>query len=140
MFLVPALLVAATFGPASSAPDTAYTGISPIKIQTCSVDTTLATVNSGEAVSFQPMASGLRISFVNEAPKPIASVSFTVEDSGGTIHRVVDVGTFSPGITIAHAYNAPVSNIGDVTCNVSAVAFADGESWTPPAVASANRF
>ena len=78
---------------------------------------------------------GVKIVYANTTNKVITRVGFRV-NYRGDIERVIDVGTFSPGVTIDHsfgefsglAYLGPRPN----ECRAVAVRFADGSSWHRP--------
>jgi hypothetical protein len=117
------LLLASTL--ASGQPATeAYTGIEPVQVASCSVAPQLPSSYFGVEI---PGVSTLNISFVNRAPKTISKVEFAVSDGAETL-PVVDAGTFSQGATIDHDFTASAL-IGNVSCAVRSVAFADGSTW-----------
>ena len=65
----------------------------------------------------------LRVRFSDATTEPISRVTFTLDD--GT--KVIDAGTFSPGIAIDHALDLNGTNA--TSCTVTAVQFADGATW-----------
>lgn len=75
---------------------------------------------------------GLDISYVNETQKVINRVAFVV-NYRGDVQRIVDVGTFSPGITIDHGFGqfTGLAYLGSSpnACRVAAVRFSDGTAW-----------
>ncbi|HTZ56272.1 MAG TPA: hypothetical protein VMB20_14560 [Candidatus Acidoferrum sp.] len=127
MFITSLLLSAtvAVVAPTQSA----YTSTDPIQIASCSVAETPAVVLpwGGQATSGSPEA---QISFVNTDSRPVSSVVFAVSDGRGT-SQIVDKGTFSNGIEINHRFLTPefAYALGDLTCKVQSVAFADGSTW-----------
>jgi len=108
----------------------AYTGTSPVSVASCSLEP------AAPAISFPfgpPSVSGsasTAISFENEAPATVASVTFAVTD-GRTTSQIVDKGTFSSGVSIDHSFITPEfqNDVSDVTCSVQSVAFTDGSTW-----------
>ncbi|HUA08672.1 MAG TPA: hypothetical protein VMA98_05305 [Candidatus Acidoferrales bacterium] len=107
----------------------AYTSANPIQVAACSV--------SQSPLLDLPFGSGstaggaeTAISFVNTGSAPVTSVVFAVSEGNQTT-RIVDKGTFSNGITVKHTYLTPEFGyaLGDVSCNVQSVAFADGTTW-----------
>lgn len=79
-----------------------------------------------------PVVDGVRIVYVNHRSVAADRVAFAVDYRGDRQH-IVDVGTFSPNVTIDHsfgnfsgdAYLGPNPN----RCAVRAVRFADGTVW-----------
>jgi hypothetical protein len=75
---------------------------------------------------------GVDITYVNNTPKVASRVAFVV-NYRGDIQHIVDVGTFSPGVSIDHTFG---QFTGDAflgtrpnTCRVAAVRFSDGSVW-----------
>lgn len=86
-----------------------------------------------------PVAStsnGIQIQFTNESSKTADLINFAV-DSNGRTFVIRDVGTFSPGIEIAHKYRngagqaflLPEFVSPKIKCKVDSVRFADGTVW-----------
>ena len=75
---------------------------------------------------------GLHIAYVNKTQKVANRVAFVVNYRGDVQH-VVDVGTFSPGVTIDHSFGqfTGLAFLGTRpnTCRVAAVRFTDGTVW-----------
>lgn len=79
---------------------------------------------------------GIRIAYVDRAAKTATRVAFLV-NYRGDVQRIIDIGTFSPGVTIDHqfgqftgdAWLGPKPNV----CRVVAVRYADGSFWHAPA-------
>ena len=75
---------------------------------------------------------GLRIAYVNKSQKTANRVAFVVNYRGDVEH-VVDVGTFSPGVTIDHGFGqfTGLAFLGarPNACRVAAVRFTDGTVW-----------
>jgi hypothetical protein len=75
---------------------------------------------------------------VNESSKTATLVNFAV-DSNGQEFVIRDVGTFSPGVSIAHQYRngsgqsfvLPSLIAPNVTCRVASVKFSDGSVCRP---------
>jgi hypothetical protein len=123
------LLLSAALAAASPQPQTeAFTGQAPVAITACNLTTPL---NVPAAFGLDtPSAGSIAISFRNQNTKPIASVAFDVT-SGVAKNRIVDMGTFSTGVEIDHRFSVPAfsNTLGDVSCTVTSVAFADGTTW-----------
>lgn len=115
---------------ATAPTQSAYMGIQPIRVASCSLESAVP----GFALPYSPPetagAASTTISFVNQAPAAVASVTFAVSD-GRTTSQIVDKGTFSSGIAINHSFLTPEfqGDLSDVTCAVTSVAFADGSRW-----------
>jgi hypothetical protein len=75
---------------------------------------------------------GLHISYVNRTQKTIDRVAFAV-DYRGDVQRIVDAGTFSPGVTIDHEFGqfTGLAFLGNQpnSCSVAGVRFTDGSVW-----------
>jgi hypothetical protein len=93
----------------------------PVRLAACNVST--PTTLQGDNGPTTVGAYAVAVRFSNTAPEPISHVTFTLDD--GT--KVIDVGMFSPGITIDHTFGLPSSNA--TSCSVTAVTFADGTTW-----------
>jgi hypothetical protein len=77
-------------------------------------------------------ADGIRIVYVNHAPLAASRVAFLV-NYRGDVQRIIDVGTFSPNVTINHTFG---NFTGDAwlgprpnSCRAVAVRFADNSVW-----------
>jgi hypothetical protein len=135
LFMAPFLLAAA-LGLDSNQSNTAYTGVNPIRIASCSLDPVFSyqSDGDGDVISTNQIGTDLDVNFTNIAEKPISSVTFAIGNGGGSTNRVVDAGTFSPGVTITHALPLSYLDSGTATCSVNSVAFSDGSTWMQPAV------
>jgi hypothetical protein len=83
----------------------------------------------------QPVADGLSITYRNESALTADRVAFDVVYRGKA-ERVIDIGVFSPGITIDHTF-ANFSGIAYLgprpeQCRTRAVRFTDGSVWRRP--------
>ena len=115
----------------------AFAQVSPISIQTCAV------LQAERVQRFwypfgpvvptgAPYTDGIRIVYVNVAPKAANRVAFVV-NYRGDVQRIIDAGIFSPNVKIDHtfgnfsgdAYLGPRPN----TCTARAVRFVDGTVW-----------
>ena len=105
----------------------ALTVANPINIATCTVDPVVAQT-SGDVSTSETIATQIHITFANTGSKPISSVSFAVDEDGKT-NTILDRGTFSPGVAISHYWRGD-RTLEAISCNVNAVLFADGSSWT----------
>jgi hypothetical protein len=110
----------------------AYTGTSPVTVASCALQPSAPSFSLPYYGGGQTPASAgsTAISFENEAPATVSSVTFDVSD-GRTTSRIVDKGTFSSGVAIDHSFITPQfqDDLSNVTCAVQAVAFTDGSSW-----------
>jgi hypothetical protein len=82
-----------------------------------------------------PYTDGIRIVYMNTAPKVADRVAFSV-NYRGDMQRIIDTGTFSPNIKIDHTFG---NFTGDAylgrqpnTCTARAVRFVDGSVWRRP--------
>jgi hypothetical protein len=122
--------LALTAAMAAAPTQSAYTGIQPIAVASCALEPGTPDLSLPYGL---PSLSGdalIAISFMNEAPATVGSVTFDVSD-GRTTSQIVDKGTFSRGVAIDHSYDTPQFQNGanDLTCSVKSVAFADGSLW-----------
>lgn len=110
----------------------------PIAIQSCTVNRQLRAARPfgfwypWPRRAYAPWTDGLSISYLNTSNQPIDRVLFVVNYRGDQ-ERVVDVGTFSPNVTISHQFG---DFIGDAylgskpnSCQVAAVRFVNGNVW-----------
>jgi hypothetical protein len=127
MFIASLALAAAfTTAPTQSA----YTGIEPVRVASCSVTPAAPTISLPFGMAEAPQVAQTAISFVNLAPRAIAAVTFDVSD-GRTTSQIVDRGTFSSGVAIDHSFTTPEfgGDLSGVSCSVASVAFTDGSIW-----------
>jgi hypothetical protein len=69
----------------------------------------------------------VRVAFRNDGDVTATAVTFDVGDGSRTAH-IVDVGTFSKGVTIKHEFHWLDARAGD-TLQVVQVRYADGSVW-----------
>ncbi|MGA7572313.1 MAG: hypothetical protein WBG27_03710 [Candidatus Aquilonibacter sp.] len=115
---------------ATAPSQSAYTGIQPVRVASCVLEPAAPSLDLAYSpFSAQGEASTV-ISFVNQAPATIASVTFDVSD-GRTTSRIIDKGTFSNGVAIEHSFVTPElgNDPAGLSCSVSSVAFKDGSLW-----------
>ena len=114
---------------ASQPAQSAYTSVNPIQVASCSISQTPAW-ESFFGYSTSAGTPETAISFVNTKQTAVTSVVFEVTE-GNRSSRIVDKGNFSNGVTINHTYETPElgASLGDVSCAVQSVAFADGSTW-----------
>ncbi|MGC2130112.1 MAG: hypothetical protein WA629_08450 [Candidatus Aquilonibacter sp.] len=127
MFIVPLALSAAfSMAPTQSA----YTGIEPVRVASCALEPAAPAIDLPYSPAVASGAASTVISFVNEAPATVASVTFDVSD-GRTTSQIVDKGTFSSGVAIDHRFITPEfgNNLSGLSCSVKSVAFTDGSLW-----------
>ena len=127
MFIVPLALSAAfSMAPTQSA----YTGIEPVRVASCALEPATPAIDLAYSPAVASGAASTVISFVNEAPATIASVTFDVSD-GRTTSQIVDKGTFSSGVAIDHSFITPEfgNALSGLNCSVKSVAFTDGSLW-----------
>jgi hypothetical protein len=139
LFIAP-LLMASTLAANENDSNSSYTGSNPVLIAACSVVPEVTYYNEGgDDHIYLPETIGakLNIKFSNTTNKQISSVTFAVRDGSNPSEFVTDLGKFSPGVTITHSLESPISDTDHVGCSVSAVTFTDGSAWAePPAVAA----
>jgi hypothetical protein len=126
MMLIAPLMLAAVTATQPFA-QTAYSGTQPVQVASCDLMPGPVTGDYYFSGMHLPGGAAIRVSFVNRASQPIASVNFAVSD-GTLTQQIVDTGTFSRGVTIDHTFTA-VAFSGPVNCAVRSVAFADGSTW-----------
>ncbi|HTV93519.1 MAG TPA: hypothetical protein VMG98_12465 [Verrucomicrobiae bacterium] len=116
----------------ANAPGTqyAYTGTAPVTVASCALEPAPPALSLPYSPPSAAGEASTAISFENEAPATVASVTFDVSD-GRTTSRIVDRGAFSSGVAIDHSFFTPQfqDDLGNVTCSVQAVAFTDGSTW-----------
>jgi hypothetical protein len=97
--------------------------IPPVRIESCQISMPTV-VESGDDTPSKIVGDySFHIRFVDTANRTVSRVTFRLNDGV----RIVDAGTFSPGITIDHTL--PLSHTDATTCAVTSVTFTDGESW-----------
>jgi hypothetical protein len=139
LFIAPIVMVA-SIAANTNGSTTAYAGANPVRIAACALVPEYNYYSNSEDTSLllpEITSEKLKITFSNAAHKQISSVTFTVSDNGDRGATVVDVGTFSPGATIAHSFESPISGNSNLRCDVSSIGFADGSAWTQPLPAEA---
>lgn len=92
---------------------------------------------------YQPGVGGsLSISYVNNGSQPASAIEFGLVARGALVAEVRDVGTFSPGAPISHAFglSPQVFPLGTALprCIALRVKWADGTHWTNPALPRLN--
>jgi hypothetical protein len=115
---------------AAAPTQSAYTGIQPVQVASCSVTAASPAISVPFGTTEAPQVAQTAISFVNQAPSAIAAVTFSVSD-GRTTSQIVDKGTFSSGVAIDHSFVTPEfgNDLAGVSCSVQSVAFTDGSTW-----------
>jgi hypothetical protein len=132
--LLASVVTAAVFLASSAAPTIAATrideGSSPVAIEACRA----YTMNAGKAAS---KTSTVEILFHDVGAVAAHAVGFDVNWGGGDVQTIRDVGTFSPGVTIAHKFQhpdpeaySPLFLLSPVTCRVQSVQLANGSAWS----------
>lgn len=113
-----------------STTQSAYTGIEPVRVASCSVTPASPALSLPFGTTEAPQVAQTAISFVNQAQGAIAAVTFNVSD-GRTTSQIVDKGTFSSGVAIDHSFITPEfgNDLSDLSCSVQSVAFTDGSTW-----------
>jgi hypothetical protein len=89
------------------------------------------TTNSNGENTYNP--SSAAIAFMNDYNVPATEVVFALETHGYVLDRIVDVGTFSTGVTIKHTFGENESPL-DLHVAVARATFADGAVWVNPDV------
>lgn len=88
------------------------------------------------AANFPYTVGFLAIDYVNQAPKAASEIDFGLVARGTLIAVTKDVGTFTPGATIAHEFSVDpeIFPIGTALpyCAVLRVKYADGSEWRNP--------
>jgi hypothetical protein len=113
---------------------------SPVAVTAFHVNTSIEPGSPNLDVAPQFIAGSLSIDFVNKSGMPVKSVTFLISDGRNT-QRIVDDGTFSPGVQIKHRFAADdsISAYGDATCKITEISFADGSAWRVAGSNVANR-
>jgi hypothetical protein len=120
----------------------------PISVRSCTIlayspssPNQLFYLQSGPpSQSNRTYTDGLKISYVNTSNKVVSRVGFRVTYRGHT-ERVIDAGTFSPGVTITHTFGSefsgqPYFGAQPEVCRVAGVRFRDGTVWRAPSPAA----
>jgi hypothetical protein len=94
----------------------------PVAIASCEIQKP-ELVQQGDADYVTVGKYAVNVRFTNSTSDQIARVTFAL-DNGAT---VVDVGKFSPGISINHSLG--IGPTDATSCTLSAVGFADGTTW-----------
>lgn len=99
----------------------------PVDVATCEVLSPTPALNIGDdGVPSAQSGNQLHVRFSNRGDQPITRIVFDLDDGS----RVVDAGTFAPGVTIDHTFDI---GPGDANaCTVDSVAFADRTEWKAP--------
>lgn len=91
-------------------------------------------MNAGKAAS---KTSTIEILFQDTGDVAAHVVGFDVNWGDGNVQTIRDVGTFSPGVTIAHKFQhadpeaySPLFPHSPVTCQVQSVQLANGSAWS----------
>lgn len=78
----------------------------------------------------------LMIDFKNSASKPIKAIDFGYLQHGKVLAVVRDVGSFTPGASIMHAFSfhdmAMFSHVTSMSCVPLRIRYADGTEWKAP--------
>jgi hypothetical protein len=113
---------------AASAQQTAYS-VSPVAVAACNISSASHSIGVPSFASFDVSEHYLNVNFVNNGKVPATNVTFVIDD-GSSPAQIVDRGSFTPGVQIAHQIReAYASNEGPAKCSVADVQFADGTSW-----------
>ena len=94
----------------------------PVVLASCEIQKP-ELVQQGEADVVTIGRYAVNVRFTNATNEQIARVTFAL-DNGAT---VVDVGTFSPGVTINHSLGVDPTDA--TSCTVTAVGFVNGATW-----------
>ncbi len=86
---------------------------------------------------YHPRGQGtIAISYVNNAPEPLVSITFGFVAKGYMVAEEHDVGTFSHGVEIAHTFDVSdqIFPLGTTLprCVVLSEHYADGVRWVNP--------
>jgi hypothetical protein len=97
----------------------------PINVAACRVSTPVADLHMGRDIGTTYVGNyALHVRFSDASEQPIKRVVFTLNNG----RRVVDTGTFSPGVTIRQTLDLSPTN-GDA-CSVRSVTLANGMRWS----------
>jgi hypothetical protein len=131
--LAAALLLAGApvLASADDTTDMAAADIATAPIQVNNVQFTAENTADG---SYGPTAA--EIAYTNASSQPATEVVFAVTSDGNVVDMYDDVGTFSPGVTIDHTFQA-LTQADPSQVSVAQVTFADGSVWVNPDLAPA---
>jgi hypothetical protein len=122
------VVFAASSMSSSAAVGTAYRSV-PVVVDVCRG----SMMHAGKAAS---RTNTIEIAFRDVGTVAAHAVDFEVTWGGGDVQTIHDVGTFSPGVTVRHAFvhaardaSSPFFPHSPVTCSAEAVRFADGSRW-----------
>lgn len=126
------------------APATAQAATTPVAINSCNVLRWQRPVRPDYGYYWRPfdyyprlgpqvpVTDGLSIDYTNHGPAAANRVEFQV-DYRGEVEDIVDVGTFSPGVSIKHMFGnfSGLAYLGSRPnhCRVLAVRYASGQTW-----------
>lgn len=136
-------VLVATAAQAAPLPAPSSTGGSNITISRCRAKLPPApTVTQGTDAMGRPQrtmsstistGTGLTIGYTNDAKVAAKEVDFVFGTAKRTLATVHDKGTFAPGVAVEHRFALPKSlsviGLGDATCKVTRVLYADGSRW-----------
>jgi hypothetical protein len=95
--------------------------IPPVRLAACEVSTPTTILSDSAPTTVGGYS--VRVHFSDSTSDPVSRVTFTLDD--GT--KVIDIGTFSPGVIVDHVFRLAGSDA--TTCAVTSVTFADGDIW-----------
>jgi hypothetical protein len=96
----------------------------PLHVSTEKVTAPVQELNMGSEIGTTVTGRyQLHVRFTNDGNQPIKRIVFAFDDGS----RVVDAGTFAPGVTIDHTLDRTPSDAD--SCNVESATFADGTQW-----------
>jgi hypothetical protein len=96
---------------------------SPVDLGSCQIAAPIQQQMGDGATGSASGGYELFVRFANAGNQPLKRVVFALND-GST---VVDVGTFTPGVTIDHRLDLAPTNAA--SCHVVSATFADGTQW-----------
>jgi hypothetical protein len=120
-----------------------FGGASPVSITAFSIVDS-SQIIAWNAYDFTPpsrfVTGDVTLTFVNTSDKSATCVKFVV-DNGRHSQRIVDKGTFSPGVAIEHDFvlRGERDSASHATSKVDEVDFADGSTWHAVQAEAANR-
>ena len=94
--------------------------------------------NAGFSLIAPPGTAVLNMSYRNDSAQPLAEVHIALVVDNATVFTYDDVGTFAPGTTVRRRPQLKTDLFplkAPASCEVVSVKFADGTTWTNPAVA-----
>jgi hypothetical protein len=104
------------------------TAVTPAASNTIALQSYAISSYAGNNEVSSPSQGNVRVSFRNDGAVVANAVIFDVLDDGAYAGHIVDVGTFSKGVTITHEFHWVDAHEGE-SLQIAQVRYADGTIW-----------